>query len=120
MPHTETCFSTLKYGGLSRGKVFVALLPEIKTFLSTRNEEHEELSDDAWLLDLGFLTDLTAKLNTLKNELQGKDRHLPHMSSTVNGFKAKLGVWNTLKEQEADPLPKPGENVTHNQKQGCF
>ena len=64
-------------------------------FLSTRNEEHEELSDDAWLLDLGFLTDLTAKLNSLNNELQGKDRHLPHMISAVKAFKAKLGVWTT-------------------------
>ena len=81
---------------LNRGKVlqrFVDLLPEIKTFLETRKEEHEELSDDQWLLDLGFLTDLTAKLNALNNELQGKDRHLPHMI-TVNAFKAKLGVWN--------------------------
>ena len=61
---------------LSRGKVlqrFVDLLPEIKTFLSARNEEHKELSDDAWLLDLGFLTDLAAKLNAHNNELQGKD-----------------------------------------------
>ena len=83
---------------LCRGKVlqrFVDLLPEIKTFLETRNEEHAELSDDQWLLDLGFLTDLTAKLNALNNELQGKDRHLPHMISAVNAFKAKLGVWNT-------------------------
>uniref|UniRef100_A0A3Q3E7E7 SPIN-DOC-like zinc-finger domain-containing protein n=1 Tax=Labrus bergylta TaxID=56723 RepID=A0A3Q3E7E7_9LABR len=83
---------------LSRGKVlqrFVDLLPEIKTFLSTRNEEHEQLSDDAWLLDLGFLTNLTAKLNALNNELQGKSRHLPHMISAVNAFKAKLGVWTT-------------------------
>ncbi|KAG2459918.1 GTD2B protein, partial [Polypterus senegalus] len=83
---------------LSRGKVlqrFVDLLPEIKTFLSARNEEHKELSDDAWLCDLGFLTDLTAKLNTLNNELQGKDRHLPHMISAVNAFKSKLGVWIT-------------------------
>uniref|UniRef100_A0A3Q3FKS5 DUF4371 domain-containing protein n=1 Tax=Labrus bergylta TaxID=56723 RepID=A0A3Q3FKS5_9LABR len=83
---------------LSRSKVlqrFVDLLPEIKTFLSTRNEEHEQLFDDAWLLDLGFLTDLTAKLNALNNELQGKDQHLPHMISAVNAFKAKLGVWTT-------------------------
>ena len=61
---------------LSRGKVlhrFVDLLPEIKTFLSTRNEEHEELSDDAWLLDLGFLTDLTAKLNTLNTSREKTD-----------------------------------------------
>ncbi len=63
---------------LSRGKVlqrFVDLLPEIKTFLFARNEDHKELSDDVWLLDLGFLTDLTAKLNSLNNELQGEDRH---------------------------------------------
>lgn len=83
---------------LSRGKVlqrFVDLLPQIKTFLSTRNEEYEELSDDAWLLDLGFLTDLTAKLNALNLELQGKDRHLLHMVSSVNAFKAKLDVWGT-------------------------
>ena len=56
---------------LSCGKVqqrFVDLLPEIKTFLSTRNEEHKELSDDAWLLDLGFLTDLMAKLNALNTD----------------------------------------------------
>ena len=80
---------------LSRGKVlqrFVDLLPEIKAFLSKRNEEHEELSDDAWLLDLGFLTDLTGKLNSLNHELQGKDRHLIHMISAVNAFKAKLCV----------------------------
>ncbi len=83
---------------LSRGKVlqhFVDLLPEIKTFLFARNEDHKELSDDVWLLDLGFLTDLTAKLNSLNNELQGEDRHLPHMISAVKAFKSKLGVWIT-------------------------
>ncbi|CAK6967321.1 GTD2B protein%2C partial [Scomber scombrus] len=74
---------------------FVDLLPEIKTFLETRNGEHEELSGDQWLLDLGFLTDLTAKMNALNNELQGKDRHLSHTISAVNAFKAKLGLWNT-------------------------
>lgn len=60
----------------SRGKVlqrFVDLLREIKTFMETRNEEHVELSNDQWLLDLGFLTDLTTKLNTLNNELQVKN-----------------------------------------------
>ena len=82
----ETCFC-MRW--LSCGKVlqrFVDMLPEIKAFLSKRNEKHE---------DLGFLTDLTAKLNSLNNELQGKDRHLPHMISAVNAFKAKLCVWTT-------------------------
>ena len=94
---------------LSRGKVlqrFVDLLPKIKTVLSRRNEEHLDLSDDAWLLDLGFLTDLTAKLNALNNELQGKDRPLPDMISAVNAFKAKLGVWTThLKNRRMTHFP---------------
>lgn len=73
---------------------FVDLLPEIKTFLLKRNEEHKELSDDASLLDMSFLTDLLAKLDAL-NKLQGKDQHLPHMISAMNVFKAKLSVWTT-------------------------
>lgn len=72
---------------------FVDLLPEIEMFLSTRNYLCEELSDDTWLLDLGFLTDLTAKLNLLNSELQGKDKQLLHMMSSVKAFKAKLCVW---------------------------
>lgn len=47
------------------------------------NKEHKELSDNVWLLDLGSQTDVMAKLNTLNNELQGKDRHLPHMINSV-------------------------------------
>ncbi|KAK1881508.1 General transcription factor II-I repeat domain containing protein 2, partial [Dissostichus eleginoides] len=60
---------------------------EIISFLKSRNEEYEQLSDDTWLLDLGFLTDLTAKLNDLNRELQGKDRELGHMISAVEAFK---------------------------------
>jgi len=55
----------------------------------------KELSESAWLLDLGFLTELPAKLNTLNNKLQAKDQHLSHMIRAVNVFKAKLGVWTT-------------------------
>lgn len=74
--------------------------------MSGRNEEHDELSDDAWLLDLGFLTDLTAKLNVLNTELQGKDKHLSHMMSALNAFKVKLGVWTShLKNGELTHFP---------------
>lgn len=85
---------------LSRGKVlqrFVDLLPEIKIFLRTLDQEPEQLSDDAWLLDLGFLTDITAKLNSLNTELQGKDQNLSHMLSAVNGFKAEYFSFYYLK-----------------------
>uniref|UniRef100_A0A8C8SXX4 Uncharacterized protein n=1 Tax=Pelusios castaneus TaxID=367368 RepID=A0A8C8SXX4_9SAUR len=82
---------------LSRGKVlqrFLDMRPEIVTFLKSRNEFCSELSDETWLLDLGFLTDITAKINELNCKLQGKDRDLSHMMSTVNAFKLKLGLWS--------------------------
>ncbi|CAL8384004.1 unnamed protein product [Arctogadus glacialis] len=52
-------------------------------------------SDDAWLLDLGFLKELTAKLKVFHIELRITDRHLPRTISTGNAYKAKLGVWTT-------------------------
>ena len=94
---------------LSRGKVlqrFLGLLPEIKVFLSRRSEEYEELSDDGWLLDLGFLTDLTEKLNIFNTELQGKDKHLSEMMSAANAFKVKIGLWSThLKSGDLTHFP---------------
>ena len=42
------------------------------------------------LLDLAFLTDLTDKLNNLNLELQGKEKHVMNMISSVNTFKSKL------------------------------
>ncbi|KAJ4932726.1 hypothetical protein JOQ06_011141 [Pogonophryne albipinna] len=104
---------------LSRGKVlqrFLDLLPEIISFLKSRNEEYEQLSDDTWLLDLGFLTDLTAKFNDLNRELQGKDRELGHMISAVEAFKVKLSLWTTqLRHARLTHFPnleKVSQNLT--------
>uniref|UniRef100_K7F4P2 SPIN-DOC-like zinc-finger domain-containing protein n=1 Tax=Pelodiscus sinensis TaxID=13735 RepID=K7F4P2_PELSI len=88
---------------LSQGKVlqrFLELMPEINTFLKSRNEVYSELSDSAWLLDFGFLTDMTSKLSELNCELQGKDRDLAHMLSAVNAFKLKLGLWSSELENK--------------------
>ena len=76
---------------LSRGKFlqrFRELCPEIKEFL--RVAEYNQLNDDQWLLDLAFLTDLTNMLNELNLELQGKDKTVVNMISSVNAFKCKL------------------------------
>ena len=60
---------------LSKGKFlerFKELLPEIKGFLKEfKGREYAQLEDEQWLLDLAFLTDLTALLNELNLELQG-------------------------------------------------
>lgn len=83
---------------LSRGKVlvrFLSLINEIKLFLASRNEEYPQLTDPSWLADLGFLTDITVKLNELNLEIQGKNRHVAKMVGSVNAFKAKLTLWKS-------------------------
>ncbi|XP_059152811.1 general transcription factor II-I repeat domain-containing protein 2B-like [Physella acuta] len=78
---------------LSKGKVltrFVSLIEEIKTFINNRRENYDELADSGWLIDLGFLTDIMEKLNSLNLELQSKDKSLAEMISSVKSFKAIL------------------------------
>ncbi|RXN38679.1 general transcription factor II-I repeat domain-containing 2A-like protein [Labeo rohita] len=79
---------------LSRGTFlarFWELLPDIKDFLKlSKHAEYAQLEDHQWLLDLAFLTDLTDLLNDFNLELQGKDKHVINMISSVNTFKSKL------------------------------
>uniref|UniRef100_A0AAQ4S2T7 HAT C-terminal dimerisation domain-containing protein n=1 Tax=Gasterosteus aculeatus aculeatus TaxID=481459 RepID=A0AAQ4S2T7_GASAC len=79
---------------LSRGKFlqrFRELCLEIKEFFrAIGHAEYKQLSDGEWLLDLAFLTDLTNTLNNLNLELQGKDKTVINMISSVNAFKRKL------------------------------
>jgi hypothetical protein len=49
----------------------VSLIEEIKTFINNRKENYDEQADSGWLIDLGFLTDIMEKLNSLNLELQG-------------------------------------------------
>ena len=82
---------------LSRGKFldrFSELLPEIKEFLMLgKHVEYTQLEDNTWLLDLAFLTDLTGGLNDLNLELQGKNKCVINMISSVNGFKSRIEMW---------------------------
>ena len=91
--HTELLLHT-DVRWLSRGKFlqrFRDLLPEIKQFLQEKKHaEYEQLNDDRWLLDLAFLTDVSNMLNELNVELQGKEKLVINMISTVNAFKGKL------------------------------
>jgi hypothetical protein len=49
---------------------FQELLPVIVEFLQDRGNLPPHLKDSEFLLDIAFLTDLTAKLNELNTELQ--------------------------------------------------
>ena len=79
---------------LSWGKFlqrFRELLPEIKEFFREgKHADYIQLNDHRWLLDLAFLTDLTNMLNDLNLQLQGKDKTVIDMISSVNAFKRKM------------------------------
>ena len=78
---------------LSRGKFldrFQELLPEIIQFLESRGDTTAQLKNRKWLQNLAFLTDFTSHLNKLNIELQGKDRSITELVSSINCFKSKL------------------------------
>ena len=70
---------------------FRELLPEIKELLRQfKDAEYAQLEDEQLLLDLAFLTDLTALINELNLELQRKEKNIVDIISSVNPFKRKL------------------------------
>ncbi|KAG9278014.1 general transcription factor II-I repeat domain-containing protein 2-like [Astyanax mexicanus] len=80
---------------LSRGRVlkrFNDLLPEINTFMLSKNKAVPELTDEEWKWHLAFLTDVTDLLNSLNVQLQGKGRLISDMHSYVKAFEVKLGL----------------------------
>ena len=50
-------------------------------------------------MDSAFLTNLTEKLNNLNLELQGKEKHIMNMISSVNTFKSKLHLQSSRLQQ---------------------
>ncbi|MGL6121402.1 MAG: hypothetical protein ACRC0V_12975 [Fusobacteriaceae bacterium] len=89
---------------LSRGKTlcrFFDLLEEIKSFLSTKKMIFEELNNVDWLMDLAFITDICEKINILNLELQGNNKDIAAMISSIKGFKAKLQFWKNNFEAES-------------------
>lgn len=83
---------------LSRGRLlerFQSLLPEIIQFLESLGERPAQLHDASWLIQLAFLTDLTAHCNAFNLELQGKDKTITQLVSSLNAFKSKLQFFKT-------------------------
>lgn len=77
---------------LSRGKFlqrFRDLLDEIIKFLDERGDNYQQLCDLDWQCDLAFLADFTGKLSTLNLNLQGKNKTLTEMMSSIAAFQCQ-------------------------------
>ncbi|XP_045538423.1 general transcription factor II-I repeat domain-containing protein 2A-like [Papilio machaon] len=94
---------------LSRGAVlkrFFDLINEINTFMNEKGKPVPELTDPQWLIDLGFLTDLTHELNTLNVRLQGKNKLISDMHTDVKSFQTKNKLFiKHIDEKKFDHFP---------------
>jgi hypothetical protein len=82
---------------LSRGKVlfrFQKLITAIMLFLQDRGDLPPQLKDSRLLLAIAFYIGLTAKLNELNTEFQGKNKTIIKMIGTADSFTGKLQLWN--------------------------
>lgn len=78
---------------LSRSKFlerFLLLIDDVRNFVCQKGDHYSELSDKKWLLDLSFLVDFCKKLNDLNLELQGKNKNLIDMISSIRSFQQLL------------------------------
>jgi acid stress-induced BolA-like protein IbaG/YrbA len=64
-------------------------------FLQDRGDLPPQLKYSLWLIDVAFLTDLTAKLNELNTKLQGENKTIIKMTIVIEPFKGKRDVWKT-------------------------
>lgn len=94
-------FSEVRW--LSRGaalKRFFDLRLEIEMFMNEKNKIVSELSDESWILELAFLTDITTFLNELNIKLQGKGKLLSDMYTDIKSFQVKLKLlYNNFDQQ---------------------
>jgi hypothetical protein len=81
---------------LSRGNCllrFWKLREEMEIFMNNNGHNIRELSDDQWLLDLCFLTDITMKLNELNQKLQDKNKLITDCYQDIKSFVTKLQLY---------------------------
>jgi hypothetical protein len=102
-------------GWLSRGRVlqrFVALKEEVAKFLQNEPRKFQELENESWNHDLFFFCDITAHLNDLNIQLQGKDQLIFQMFAAVKSFKMKLKLFrNQLSKGDMCHFPSCAQRI---------
>jgi len=59
-----------------------------------KNRQVPKLSDTSWIIDLGFLVNITAHLNTVNGKLQSRDIIIiMEASDLIRALEVKLQLW---------------------------
>ena len=66
---------------------------EVASFLRSKNINITVFDDENWVSSLAFLVDLTAHLNKLNLQLQGKEQLIHEKWIHVLAFQKKLRLW---------------------------
>ncbi|KAI0238315.1 General transcription factor II-I repeat domain-containing protein 2A, partial [Lamellibrachia satsuma] len=83
---------------LSRGVMLCRvyeLRNEISLFMEQKGTEVPEFADPTWMCDFAFLIDVTAHLNQLNVQLQGREHLINELFQFVSVFEMKLRLWET-------------------------
>lgn len=80
-----------------------------------KREHITELEDEKWLMKLAFLCDITAKLNDLNLNLQGKNKCLTGMTSVIKTFKETIKRYaSQLRKHDLRNFKNMEEECIHN------
>uniref|UniRef100_A0A8C2KNL6 Zinc finger BED domain-containing protein 5 n=1 Tax=Cyprinus carpio TaxID=7962 RepID=A0A8C2KNL6_CYPCA len=103
---------------LSRGKALsrvYELRDELRQFSTEHDIPHkEQINDNSWWAKIAYLTDIFSHLNELNTKMQGKNENILTATDKLNGFKAKLKLWQKiLKNKNTDMFPLTAEDPVH-------
>ena len=95
---------------LSRGKVLQRLLKlrtETEIFLTEKSHPLAyKFSDSKWLMQVVYLADVFAEINSLNISMQGCDQTLVGLAEKLSAFKGKLKLWmNKIKDGKTASFP---------------
>lgn len=59
----------------------------------------KQFSNDQFLMKLAYLSDIFGKVTESNLQLEGTDKHLPHLADKTNAFTQNLGMWGRRLDQ---------------------